>query len=319
MFKATEMQWTKRTLASVVAIAVVCGWAANAQAERVADLFEPGLNEASDENAENLVFDANQNGALDVGDVVQGVINMNTLNSTGANLGGSTGNSEWSGIFRLQVTGKIDNGDDFTFTFGPDSNFAHADAALGTTNNSSNALAVMWDDTSPDADFHDSVAEAEATSSNGDLFWALGFTNPSEASRVEAGAVVSDNGEGWVGTGGEDFTSAAGVSPGTTIGSSNFAVNRVDDIGLANNLLPLVDQELGDVLAAILGADVSDAAQILGSSELRGAEGRLASAGFDAGSNTNFTAVTVPTPTAASAGLLLLGMVVLRRRRSIAS
>ncbi len=315
MFGKRGTQWIK-VIAPAIAISATCGWAAKAQAARVTDLFDAGVNEASDENAEILAVDGNQNGSLDVGDVVQGVFNMNTLNSTGANLGGTTGNSEWSGIFRLKVTGKIDNGDDFTFTFGPDSGFTQADTALGTSGNSLNAMALMWDDTTPDADFRTDVATAESTASNGDFFWALGFDDASAASHVESGSVVSDNGEGWVGTGGEEFTAAAGVSPGNVIGLANFAVHRVDSTGLANNLQPLTEQELGAFLAGVLGADATDTADVLGSSELRGADGQLRTAGFDAGSNTNFTAVTVPTPTAASAGLMLLGLAMFRRRRN---
>ena len=304
------------------AMAAACGglvFTGTAQADRVLDLirYAPLVNDVSDDNAEFLI-DRSENGNLDVGDSIRGVVNFHTINTAGANLGGLTGNSEFSGIFQIQVTGKIDNGDgSFTFTFGPDDEFDVADQVLGGNGNVNNAMVLLWDDTTPDFAIDNSVAEGEATATNGDFFWAVGFNDPDSAARVEDGAVVSDNGEGWVATGAEAFTAAAGVNPASFIGGANFAANLVSDAGLAGDL-PLLDQQLSGLLLSLFGADAGAMAQFIGNSTVHGAEGELLAAGWDASSQTEFSFVVIPTPAAFGPGLVLMGMLIARRRRQTA-
>ena len=85
--------------------------AGGAQAASFLDMVQFGENNVSDDAAQYLLRDGNSNGLLDEGDVIRGYVNFHALNSTGANLGGLTGNNEFTGIFQLKVTGKAANGD----------------------------------------------------------------------------------------------------------------------------------------------------------------------------------------------------------------
>lgn len=135
-----------------------------ASALSVFSLFKTGTNAASDEDREYLIDrdyadhgpDGIPNsgdegsgygiiGQLDVGDSMRGSINFNTLNSGSANLGGLTGNNEFSGVFQIMaanidtVSGQI--------TWVPDPTFGYG----------AGAVAAMYEDSTPDyaADFDD--------------------------------------------------------------------------------------------------------------------------------------------------------------------
>lgn len=272
------------------------------------------VNHVSDDNAEFLIDRGGEEGILDVGDSIRGVVNFNAINSSAANLGGLTSNAELTGIFQIQVTGKIAQNDgSFLFTFGPDSEFDVADQVLGGSGNQNNALVLLWNDASNNFDFFTDVNTAENTARDGDFVWAIGFDNPDQAARVENGSIVSDNGEGWVAQGGEAFTAAAGVNPASLIGSANFAANLVGSGDGADSYI--LDQALGGFLAALFGADPDSLVQFIGNSTVNGASGALAQAGWDASSQTEFSFVAIPTPAAIGPGLVLMGMLFARRRR----
>jgi len=109
-------------LTAATAVALVMGLGTgSAQAASVTSLLNSGqTNQASDENREYLIDRtlgavglpgnpagvAAAVGQLDVGDSLRGSINFNTLNSGSANLGGITGNNEWTAVFQAIVISK---------------------------------------------------------------------------------------------------------------------------------------------------------------------------------------------------------------------
>lgn len=272
------------------------------------------FNSASDDDIERLIVDLNKDGLLDVGDVVEGYLNMNNLNGT--NIGGGTANSEWSAMFRIEVTGKLEVGGPgsgvFQMTFGPTSTWAEADAFLGTTGNTKNAMVLFWEDSTPDIDLTSTagVDATPTTATNGAEFWALGFTDPAAASHVSGGSIVSTNGEGWVSDpGSDDFSLGLAVSVGSEIGASNFGVNRVSTDGIAGGWL-LEEQDLGPITSLLLGGSSTDSVEFIGSSSVRGVIGSKAEGStFGATSNTDFAfkAIATPLPAAALPGLAMLG------------
>ena len=63
-------------------------------------------------------------GQIDVGDAFRGELNLLALNSSSANVGGTTGMNELTGVFQVEVLAKVLNsGGTFTYVFGPDSSF----------------------------------------------------------------------------------------------------------------------------------------------------------------------------------------------------
>src|SRR5262245_21591145 len=89
-----------RRVVPAIALLVGMAFGQGADAASVSSFIRNGNNFASDENREYLVDRViTTPGQIDVGDSIRGIINMNTLNSSGANLGGSTTNNEWTGVF----------------------------------------------------------------------------------------------------------------------------------------------------------------------------------------------------------------------------
>jgi hypothetical protein len=94
-----------------------------ASAVTVGQLFNPnGPNQISDEDRGYLIDRQGAvPGQVDIGDSIRGHLNFNTLNSGGANLGGTTGNSELTAVYQLLIVDKIPlGGGNFNFVIGPD-------------------------------------------------------------------------------------------------------------------------------------------------------------------------------------------------------
>ena len=156
----------------VPAFALLAGLAfgQSADAASVTSFIINGNNFASDENREYLIDRVGTTkGQVDVGDSVRGILNMNTLNSSGANLGGTTANNEWTGVFQLLVTGKQSSGGFTVFTFAPDPAFALSlcggvasckNPAVSSIVPGTGAMLVMFEDPSKNfaGDFDDSSA-----------------------------------------------------------------------------------------------------------------------------------------------------------------
>lgn len=139
----------------------------HASAATIASLLNPnGPNQISDENREFLIKGpGNTNRAqLEQGDSLRGIINFNTLNSGGANIGGLTGNNELSGIFQTQIQQIILAGGAATLILGPDPAF-EADIGGGVPGSpltglftpGLGAIVAVFEDAAPDfaADYND--------------------------------------------------------------------------------------------------------------------------------------------------------------------
>jgi len=204
-----------------------------AQAGDILSLFKEGTNHASDENREYLI-DRNGTvlGQIDVGDSLRGIVGINTLNSTGANVGGGTENNEWTAVYQIKVVSKeeIDSGV-WQFTFVPDEDFeADLSGGIGVSNgfvpgpgaivvmfeDSSNNFALDFDNSSPatpagpdDGTSAQTVPPSSADVSGGPYateeafvalavdgthFWTLGFAGvPGEGFVVKNFLPVGDN------------------------------------------------------------------------------------------------------------------------------
>lgn len=328
-------------LAALLALGM---FVASADAATVGSLIQPGDNFASDNNAEWLAVDQDGDGQLDKGDVIRGAIDINTLNDTNANVGGSTGNHQWAGVFSLRVRDII-NFNAVTQTgdiiFEPDPGFAAWVATLDTDRNTAgqqapagpsiatNTIARLWTNatatTNFTSNFTGSPTTNVGTAAVGTFFWDLGFKNPTAASHAvdtngdaTLDTVVSDNGEGWVAqNGGINIAFLKTATSSTTYAPGNFGLTVLQKGGDGDFTLLL--QEWTLATAFKIGADVGDKVEIIGSSTVRGAKNFEANAGFQAGSDTNFTFLAIPLPTAAWPGLGLLfglGLFRLRRRKS---
>jgi len=109
----------------LIAVMVIgVGLVSQSSAYTVMSVIEPGPNQASDEDREYLIDRTLDGiGVLSVGDSLRGSININTINSAGANLGGVTGGNELTGVFQVMVTSITPFGPLFYYTFAPDPAF----------------------------------------------------------------------------------------------------------------------------------------------------------------------------------------------------
>lgn len=326
--------------AALMAVLVLAG---AAQADTVNSFlrYDGVVNRASDNNAEYLLVDRDGDGFLDIGDVLVGAFDMNTLNSTPANLGGSTGNHQWSGVFALEVKDlrNISNAGAANETadiiFGAYSGFATYLASLnggaGPSDNPAlptNTIARFWTNPNSTTDFTTNIGggaadpdDNVATAATGEYYWDLGFADPSSASHWDptanggAGGIVSTNGEGWVALGGgTNVGLLTSADSDTTLGTGNFGVSI-----LGNDLGPMTTPRTWSILSAgLIGASIGAQVDVIGSSTVRGSDGVEEVAGFLAGSETNFGFLAVPLPAAAWPGIALLvglGLARMRRRK----
>jgi len=236
-------------------------------AATITSLFQGGANSASDEDRDYLI-DRNFNGiaqglpgsnagSIDVGDSLRFLFNINTVNSVGANAGGTTPNNEWTGLGQIIVLTKSATvGGVTSYTFGVDPAFsgvfgtgaiivmfedvAHNFAA-DFDDSSAGALALLPDDGTPHLAPHGiagpphtppSSADVSvgpyateeafiATAIDGTRFWTLGFTGPG----VNAfGGTAAGPGEGWNVTSLLGFDNILAAFVGTT-GTSGLIVN----------------------------------------------------------------------------------------------
>jgi len=323
-------------LTCVLAALMMLATAGNAEAGSVGSLMKldgTTTNIASDESVEYLVDAATsgQTDVIDVGDIFRGAINMNTLNSSGANLGGSTGNDQWAGVFSIKVTGIVSiGGGQYRLTFGPDAGFASWLATLDTDTGTAGVQAPdgpslatgtmirMWESTTATVDF-DGSSSADVnitTAAMGNFYWDLGFTpSPSGETTMDgSGNLSATEAEGWVGTGAIVLDPL--LESSASFGGSNFLLSV-----LQNGLGPVIKpKQLSNTLAGSFGLDTTKTwyADITGSVNVRG-PGDAINNGFDLTDNAQFQFLAVPVPAAAWTGLVMLfglGAVRIRRRRT---
>lgn len=334
---------------TLVAAAVLLMFTATASAATVNSLINTGgsdpsdMNYADDLNIEYLATDGGTVGTLDVGDVIRGAINFHELWSgspSGSNLGGSTGNSQWAGVFSIKVRDILNIHTDAGGTlrgdiiFEADPGFAAWVPSLdidglGTSPDgpavAAGSVARLWETPPPPTIGLASTGSPDDSVANfaqGDFYWDIGFADGSAASHRDAGAdtilgtaddiIVSTNGEGWVSRAGGLVVSGITLGPADEVGASLFAL-AVLQSGLNPEITPhkLTTSEIG-----ALGATVGDVAQITGSSTVSGPTTDQAAQGFDLSSGTRIAFLAVPLPAAIWPGaVLLLGFGAVRRRR----
>lgn len=267
----------------------------------------PALVFASDENAESLVNNVGAANIIDVGDAIKGVISIDQLKVNASQqfaLRNDVGNSEWGGIFQILVTGKQSLGVDpmsgieqFAFEFGVDPTFATQFGGVG-----SNTMVVMWEDrgTGNHFDVHDALlqagetpgadtADAEASVRDGLFYWALGLERASNR---------------WIGFGADNVLLPLNASD--RLGESIFALDRTahtfaaGGLGAAHDLLDRTNP--------------AGTGEFIGTSQIGG---KANGSPWDLSSETDVEFTIIPAPSALMGGLVLLGGVMLRRRRAL--
>lgn len=141
-----ESKVRKLIFLSVAVVTAFLFVTSQASATAILPLFQSGANQASDEDREYLIDRVGATiGQLDVGDSMRGLINFNTINSGSANVGGLTGNNEFSGVFQIMAANITSN----IITWVPDPAF---EATWGA-----GAVVAMFEDSTPDfaADYND--------------------------------------------------------------------------------------------------------------------------------------------------------------------
>ena len=196
-------------------------------------IFLGETNQWSDNSGESIGVDVSVNGSppgiLDLGDTLRGTLDIGTIeDQTG---GGSTvvygagGVNELSAIFEVEVIGltvtsdpnascggsatcaggTLDGDETVNYSFGAYAPFA---AEFGA---SAGAVAVFFEDTSPDYDRTGTIANAEATAIDGTKVFEIGFSGDAD--------------EFWLSIGTpSDTTLAASVPVGTGLGTFNLSL-----------------------------------------------------------------------------------------------
>lgn len=201
---------TGLTAATFAFAAFVGGGVANA-ATSPGTFFSGGENFLSDNDAERFI-DNNNNGVLDEGDYLEGIIKWGTIenldNPGGASLTAGTVN-ELTGVFRVEVTtrtfqnngidGVNGTGDDlYSFEFGADtSNDFQNEFGVG-----SGAVAVFFEDTNgapqdysrqgPPGNLIGGQTGDFALSTDGTLVWVWGFDGDADEQWQATGTQVPD-------------------------------------------------------------------------------------------------------------------------------
>lgn len=297
----------------VVAVAVLVGvmaisqaWAANINSFIVA-----GPNQASDEDREFLIDNiVTLPGQVDVGDALRGHINFNTVNSSGANLGGITGNDEFTGIFQTIVTNIIPipgSGGLAQVTLAPDPAFGAVLSALSLPVVGGEVVA-LFTDSSVDfcADTNDpggcaglpNIQAFLDTATDG-AFWAtFGFEGAA--------------GEGIAGQAPANIGLASTLTSGSSAGNINIALNLISTgpgFGSGVTITGVTPSPFGGTV------DLAASQQLRGISDLQTL--------FDISTNTNVSfnadfAAGVPEPSTLllfGGGLLGLGLWAHRRNK----
>jgi hypothetical protein len=333
-------------IAAVVVVCILCV-PGLASADTVNQIIKPdAYNSAHDNNAEILLNSkgsVDTDGFLNVGDVIIGAINFNQLNSSTANLGGLTGNSQWSGVFALEVKDLRNVSGAGTYAEKADIIFGAWSGLDAFLNNSSTGLDIdsstsgiqnpdgpsvasgtigrLWENSTSTVDFETALGggwkQNLATAATGSFYWDLGFASPSDASHWDTttSSIVSDNGEGWVVLQGQTYLKyLQNQNDGTTFTKSNFGMSLLQQGTSAYGIQAINDWTDG----GLIGATVGDTVDVIGSSTVKGALNNVGNAGFWAKSSTDMNFYATPLPAAVLPGLLLLlglSAVQYRRRR----
>jgi hypothetical protein len=336
---------------SLAAAIVVAGLGVpDARAKPVMSFFNAGDSAAGDntlvdDNREYLIDRVNSEtkGQIDVGDSIRGLAIWSKINGVAIGLG--TANQELSSVFQVMVTGKQETSagsGTYNFTFGPDPDFAEADA-LGLAGQ---AMMVFYQDASPDGalDYNDPGSPLPAnsiddgttfnppssedvssgmngheeafisTATNGSFFWALGFTGDEDD-----GVAAAADGEGWQTNAGlaDSMLQFFDIDSGTDVASMNYAMNLLQSdsgTGLAEGTT---------LIKRPSSIDSDFDVDFNGSATFEGVRNELTP--FEATTQSTLTFRIIPAPATAGlslamlAGLTLIGGRRLRPREGIKS
>lgn len=178
-------------------------------------------NHYNDDSLEHVI--GKTAGSLAIGDVLEGIFTFGSIGVDGGtigidrvNAGAGTGNAEVTGYFRTKVLDIQGGPGNYLVYFGPDAGSAF------TAQYGDGAMAVMYEDTSPDYFTLGTIAQGIASATDGSLVTAIGFTG--------AGGTAAD-GEGWVAR-----PSTLSITPttlGFSIGSYFANLNLINQGGSA--------------------------------------------------------------------------------------
>lgn len=277
-------------LAAAVSVTALFAGAQAFAANPVDPLLHPGTNQLSDDSAELFIDHTGSPTTVNVNDVFVAIIGMNTINSTV--VGGASPNNELTGLFALKVTGVS-----FTGLLG---------GACGAS-----ATLVASCSLFTFAPVNDFAAE----------FLSAGVVVPAQAAGTFA-LIFED--------GGNDFTlngaTFAGIAANANEGTPRMVLSIVDGQITAiapANLAVIAPLAEGAGIGSFVGSativsetftlNFDPTVQITGNVS-RPAAGQPSQVRDDA----TFTLIAVPEPKTASllgSGLLILGLLALRRRK----
>lgn len=247
----------------------------------------------SDDSAEQWI-DVNNNGILDVGDKLRGILTINQVSGGGQAtlIGGNTSNNELTGIFQTVVTSAIPAGAGrFDYTFSADAAFAaEFGVAAGT-------VGIFFEDSANDfaREGCGSYAGCEATATGGNIWASFG---------LGGGFWTAANAAGNPGLG-------ATLPLGTPLGTFGIGMNFIlNNTGYQWNKVQCVDT----TTFAFYAVDFCGQGGILASG--RNNPSSNTNTPYELFDNVDFTANRVSAPgSLALVGAALFGIGMIRRRK----